>query len=455
MRILIRGGNVVNSRETRQVDILIEGEKIAAVGENVSVSEEMEIVEAEGSLVLPGIIDAHTHYALRSRGGNVTADDFYQGSVSAACGGVTTVIDYADQIPGATMLEAAKVRKQEAANSICIDFSLHMTLTDLGPEKWEQLEELKMAGITSYKVFTTYPEAGYMMDDDTIFQLLTLAKRLGTLVTVHAEDNTIIEKAKQKLIIEGRAGPGYHALSRPAAAETEAVRKIIQLAEDAAATVYIAHVSTAGACQAIAEANARGQTVLAETCPHYLLLDNSIYDGIDVQKFIMTPPLRGKDDQQALWEGLQQGTFQVVATDHCAYSLEQKSKGQTCFDTLPGIPGSETLLPLLYSEGVAKGKISLPKLVELLAENPAKIFGLYPRKGCVAPGSDADLVVLNPHTETTLSAKSLHSAAGYTPYEGWKIKGRIEKTLLRGQVVYQDGRFLGSKGGGRFIPAIP
>lgn len=451
MHLLIRGGTVVDEKGLNEADVLIIGGKVTEVGRRLVAPQGVEILDASGKFVLPGIIDAHTHFGMKSRNGIITADDFYRGSASAACGGVTTVIDYAEPLPGQSLKEAAKQRRLEAESSIAVDFSLHVVIPDLDGDRASELEALLHYGISSYKVFTTYE--GLQIKDRDLRRLLQLARELNTLVTVHAEDDQVLQDARHRLIQQARVSPGYHAASRPAEAEGRAVESMIRLADETGVLIYFVHISTGAGCRAIGRARAAGQRVLGETCPHYLLLTEELYQRPDAQKYIMCPPLRKAEDNWMLWESLQSGVLQVVATDHCAYTWDQKRSARTCFETPPGIPGSETLLPLLYSEGVARGRLTLPQLVALLSANPARIFGLYPRKGGLAPGSDGDAVILDPRKEVVLSAKNLHSAAGYTPFEGWRVQGYPETTILRGKIVYHRGYFTGIQGGGRFVAA--
>ncbi|KKM12788.1 hypothetical protein SY88_01540 [Clostridiales bacterium PH28_bin88] len=449
MDLLIRNGVLVSGGRMQQADLAVAGSRVKDIGRRLRPGKGTRVLDAAGRYVLPGIIDAHTHYRLHTRG-TVTAEDFFTGTRAAACGGVTTVIDFADQVPGFTLAEAARWRMADAAGA-CVDFGLHMVVTRVTPGLELELAQLVAMGIPSVKVFTTYRQAGYMLEEEDITRLLVMARAVGALVTVHAEDNGVVEESEARMRREGKTAPGDHGLSRPAAAEARAIRRVIELARREEAQVYFVHVSTAEGCRAIREAREAGQPVWGETCPHYLLLNEDEYRYEEPHRFIMTPPLRTATDQAALWEGLGDGVLQVVATDHCAFSLEQKGEAQTCFDTLPGVPGTETLLPLVYSYGPAMGRFSLPAMVDLLSTMPAKIFGLYPRKGDLQVGSDADVVVFNPEAPRELRARALHSAAGYTPFEGMTVRGYPEVTILRGKVIYEHGRFCGQEGDGRFI----
>lgn len=393
-------------------------------------------------LVLPGVIDVHTHFGMVGARGVRTADDFYQGSVSAAAGGVTTVIDYADPLPGESLPEAALKRRREAEGSIVIDFSLHVVVSSFGQQDVPELAALVEHGITSLKI-----------DTEDLRLLLVKARDAGVLVTMHAEDDVRIQKAGRLLRQLGQNDKQYHGISRPIEAEVTAIKWLIEMAAELECPLYIVHVSSGEGAKAIADARRAGQLIMGETCPHYLLLSEGKYRESGAGLYVMNPPLREAENNDALWAALAEGTLQVVTTDHCSYTRQQKEASSSCFDIMPGVPGSETLLPLLYTEGVGKGRLELPQLVKLLSGNPASIFGLYPQKGIIAVGSDADMVIFDPAKEVIITAPEQHSAAGYTPFEGWKVKGYPRLTLLRGQIIFRDGQFCGERGSGRFIHA--
>ncbi|MGI9951800.1 dihydropyrimidinase [Moorellaceae bacterium AZ2] len=448
MTLLIKGGWLVSEERVEKGDLLIEGEKISAVGSGLKVSG-AEVMDASGKYVLPGIIDAHVHYQM-AIGDLLTADDFYTGTRAAVCGGVTTVIDYAEPSgPGDSLREVIDRRLEEAQGQVAVDLGLHLVLFPGQEEDKGPLREAVERGLVSFKVFTTYNQR---MSYQAIGRCLAQAKELGALVTIHAEDHDIVNAARQELIAAGLTSPHYHARSRPAAAEVEAVRRILEMAHSLQARAYFVHISSGGAAELIASAQAQGLEVYGETCPHYLLLNGDVYATDKAALNLMCPPLRGKEDNLRLWQALSQGSFQVVATDHCSYTLAQKEAGTAFFNTPSGIPGTETLLPLIYSFGVRGGWLTLPQMVQVLASNPARLFGLYPRKGCLKPGSDADIVIFNPRQEVILDGENLHSVAGYTPFAGFRVRGYPETTILRGQVVYHEGRFLGRPGQGKFIP---
>ncbi|MCG0278044.1 MAG: dihydropyrimidinase [Thermanaeromonas sp.] len=448
MAWLIKGGWVVTAERVEQADLLIEGERIVARKPGLATSS-ADVLDARGKYVLPGVIDAHVHYQMPI--GNLwTADDFYTGTAAAACGGVTTVIDYAEPLGSGDRLEEAIERRlEEAGEKAAVDFSLHLVLLPGHEEDTKALQAAVERGLVSFKIFTTYNQR---LSYTAIKKCIQASQEIGALVTVHAEDHELVMSAREKLKAGGRTSVRYHALSRPHEAEVEAVRRLIDIAKECQAPLYFVHISTAGAAELIASARRAGLQVFGETCPHYLLLTDKVYNTEDAPLYLMCPPLRTREDNLKLWEVLSEGYFQVVATDHCSYTPEQKLSGTAFWDTPAGVPGTETLLPLLYSYGVREGWLSLPQLVQVLSTNPARLFGLYPRKGELNPGSDADIVIFDPRKEIKLSAEALHSAARYTPFEGYTLKGYPEATFLRGQLVYYQGRFLGRPGQGRFIP---
>ncbi|MGE5588995.1 MAG: dihydropyrimidinase [Clostridia bacterium] len=454
MDFLITGGLVVTADGEFRSDIAVDGEKIVFVGEDVPATPGAVVLDASGKYVLPGVVDAHTHFALRSRG-TVTADDFASGSRAAACGGVTCVIDFADQVPGVSMASSARARVDEAMAGAAVDFGLHMTVTKVPADLPGEMAALARMGVGAVKLFTTYRAAGYLLEDADFLAVSDAASKAGLLVTVHAEDNDTVERLESTLRAQARALPSLHAESRPPEAEAMAIRDVAARLGGAGIPVYFVHVSSAAGLDAVREARRLGYTVYAETCPHYLLLTEEEYSGERAREFIMTPPLRTAADAAALWDAVLGGEIDVIATDHCAFTREQKALGETCFDVLPGIPGVETLLPLVHHEGVVRRGMALPDMVRMLSYNPARVFGLYPRKGTIAPGSDADIVIFDPGCARTLTASALNSRAGYTPYEGMKVQGVPRMAMVRGRVVWANDQFVGAPGWGRFVPAAP
>ncbi len=457
--LAILGGNVLSSDSVEVADVLIKDGVVARVlsaeeggrAGRAGVRANRE-VDARGMLVMPGVIDPHVHFGLRSRG-TVTADDFASGTRCAAAGGVTTIIDYADHLPGMTLPWCAARRLSEILPQAAVDYTVHQNFIRLDPDFDDQLARLREAGIGSVKVFTTYKDVGYMLEGGDLEALLRAAKRHGVLVTVHAEDDALIERARRQLEAAGRVSPAHHGESRPAEAEERAVKEIIAAAKPVDAPVYFVHVSTRGAIEAIAQARREGQQVSAETCPHYLLLGEGRYAGADASLFIMSPPLRTSADQDALWRAVAAGDVDTFSTDHCAFTPGQKTLGRSCFDTLPGIPGVQTLLPLVYTYGVAAGRITAKQMVKMMCENPARLFGLAGRKGRIAPELDADIVILDTAARRRLSGAELLSMAGYTPYEGMEVSCEVREVFLRGNLVAAHGRFCGTSGAGEFVPA--
>ncbi|ATW25832.1 dihydropyrimidinase [Candidatus Formimonas warabiya] len=450
MAILLKNGSIAAENGVREADLLLQDEKIVQIGAGLKPGLDTEVIDCAGKYILPGIIDAHVHFHMPCGPSERTIDDFYSGSVAAACGGVTTVIDYVEPENDQGPLEAVAARKKEADGAICIDYGLHYVVNRWEEKLFESWEQVIDSGLASFKVFTTYDSSRLPYED--VAKLLAWSKKRGVLVTVHAEEDDIIQAAKKELTREGHLQPAYHGKSRPVESEAAAVKKIIALAGETGSRVYFVHISTCEAAQLIGQAQKEGKQILGETCPHYLVLGDEVYAGADPQWYIMCPPLREKEKQPFLWSALKEGVFSVVASDHCAFSKEQKGRSRTFFETLSGIPGVETLLPVMYAYGVAPGQITMTRLVELLSTNPARLFGLYPQKGVIRTGSDGDIVVFDPQKEVELSYHRLHSKAGYSPFKDMHVKGCPEITVLRGKVIYRGEQFCGAKGYGKFVP---
>lgn len=446
--LLIKDGLLVTPEETMEADLLVRGEHIAVLGDGLA-DAGAAVIDAQGCYVLPGVIDAHTHIALDT-GVYRTADDWFSGTRAAACGGVTTVIDFVTQFPGQTLRQAVAARLAEAREAV-IDYAFHVMVTDLPPGREGELADLLEMGVPSIKLYTTY-RPDYYADDATILRLMETCAGLDILPLVHCENDSLVTAHTEALVKAGKIGWRYQGGARPPLAEQEAVRRVLLLAEAADCPVHIVHCSTARSIDYVAEARESGQAVSCETCPQYLLLDEEAYEGPEPWRTILQPPLRDGWDAAALWMLLENGEIDQVATDHCDYTMAQKTAQDDFTKTPGGLPGVETLLPLLFTYGVAQGGMDLPRLVEVLSANAARLWGLWPRKGVLRPGADADLVVYDPLPESVVSAQALHHVAGYTPYEGMQLKGEVRATVSRGQVVYQEGRFLGQKGGGRFVP---
>jgi len=448
--LVVKDGTIVTASDIYRADIGIEGGKIALIGEGL---EGEETIEASGMYVFPGFIDVHVHISL-AVGGVVSTDDFTTGTIAAACGGTTTIISFINVQAGQSLREATRARRAEADGKVAIDYSLHLTGISAEPDHLAEIEELAAEGYTSLKLYTTYPDL--MVDDGQMLKLLETAWRCGLLPIVHTENHHLIEHLKAKLIAEGKVEPRYHPLSRPPIAEAEAANRVLTLASVVGCPVYIVHVTCRETLEAIERARARGQEVFAEVTVNHLLLSQEEYElpGFEGAKFVLAPPLRDKSNWEPLWRALADNSIQVVSTDHCPWTFtEQKQRGQRDFTKIPnGAPGVETRIPLMFSEGVGKGRISLNRFVDACSTTPAKLFGLYPKKGTIAVGSDADLVIFDPYKEVTLSYKTLHQNVDYCPFEGWKVRGYPTTVLLRGRIIVREGEFVGEAGEGEFLP---
>lgn len=450
--ILIKNGLVVDTEWTHHSDVLVEGSRIKRIARNILIEdcpEGTHIVDASGLCVLPGIIDAHTHYHLVSRG-TVTADSFVEGSKLASFGGVTTVIDFADD-DHVSLLNSTKKRKKEML-PMSIDYALHQGVYSYRESLRSELKELKASGVGAVKIFTTYKNVGYMVEKrDELKAIFSLCKELGLMVCVHCEDDKIISEINESW--KGEYRPIDHASLRPSEAEAAAVRYVGEIAHELDMPVYIVHLSSKKGLEVVRELREKGAKIIVETTPHYLLLDKSKLEGELGPLYVMTPPLRTKEDNEALQEALVDGEIQVVATDHCSFTYEQKLESHDCRTIYPGIPGTEELLPLIYNFGHVSGQLSLSQIVNLLSTGPAKQFGLYPKKGILREGSDADIVLFDPSEIWTISRDTTHSASGYTPYEGMTVMGRVKMTYLRGRLIMGDGIYLGLEGDGQFVKA--
>lgn len=450
--ILIKNGLVVDTEWMRKCDVLISGSRIQRVAPSIEASSlpgDTTVIHADGLCVLPGIIDAHTHYHLVSRG-TVTADSFEEGSRLAAFGGVTTVVDFADDNK-VSLLDSLHARRREMA-PMSIDYALHQGVYGYREGIRKELESIKRAGIGTLKLFTTYKEAGYLVEDrDELKAIFRAAKELGLMVSVHCEDDGIITSIASSW--HGTYKPIDHAALRPAEAEASAIEFVGTIAGELGMPLYVVHLSSKAGLESVRRLRLKGVNLIVETTPHYLFLDKSLLARPDGSLYVMTPPLRTKEDNEALQEALLNGEIQVVATDHCSFTREQKLESDDCRSIYPGIPGTEELLPLIYTFGHNSGRLSLSQIVNLISTGPARIFGLYPEKGSLKEGTDADITLFDPEQSWTLSKDSLHSAAGYTAYEGWEVTGKVVMTYLRGRLVMGDGIYLGLKGDGRYLRA--
>src|SRR5919112_3299860 len=452
MKLLIPGGTVVTASDIYQGDILVEDERITTIGSELKVAAD-RVIDARGKYVLPGGIDCHTHLDMPF-GGTTSADDFESGTIAAAFGGTTSIVDFAIQYKGQTLQHAWETWMRKAEGRAAIDYGFHMIVTDLKEQVEAEMDTLVREGVTSFKLFMAYPGV-FMLDDATIFRALLRTGQNGGTICMHAENGGVIDVLVKKALAEGKTAPKYHALTRPARAEAEATHRAIALAEIADVPVYIVHLSAAEALEMVTEARDRGLPAYAETCPQYLFLSYDNYEepGFNGAKYVMSPPLREKWHQDVLWKGLAKNDLQAISTDHCPFCMkEQKTLGQGDFSKIPnGAPGIETRMSLVYDGGVRTGRISLNRFVELTSTSPAKIFGLFPRKGTIAPGSDADIVIFDPKKKTRLSQKTLHMKVDYNPYEGREVTGVTETVLSRGRVIIDAGTFTGKAGGGAFL----
>ncbi len=451
MRTLIKNGTLVTASETLDADVLVEDERVAAIALDLDVPADT-VIDATDRYVIPGGVDVHTHFDLPF-GGSFCSDDFGTGTRAAAFGGTTTCVDFAVQDYGESLRQGLD-RWFEKGQKAQTDFGLHMIVREVNDQVLKEMDELVGEGITSFKLFMAYPGV-FMLDDASIFKAMQRAADSGALILMHAENGGPIDVLVQQLLAEGKTDPVYHGLARPAAMEGEAVHRAFKMAELAGAPAYIVHLSSRDALEAVQAARDRGVTAFAETCPQYLYLslDDLARPGFEGAKFVCSPPLRPKDHQEDLWNGLAQGALQVVATDHAPFNYKgQKDMGKGDFAKIPnGLPSVEDRVTLIFQR-VRAGQLSPNRWVELVATNPAKMFGLYPRKGTIAPGFDADIVVFDPNRERVLSAESHHMNVDYSCYEGMKVWGLPEVVMQRGTVLVQDGEWLGKEGQGSFVP---
>lgn len=451
MKVLIRNGRVVTAVDDYRADVLIEGEVVSTIGARLDVEAD-RVIDAAGKLVIPGGIDPHTHMELPF-GGTQASDDFRTGTIAAAFGGTTTIIDFAVQYKGEALAQGLDNWHAKAEGKAAIDYGFHLIVTDLEDERVPELYKAMDEGVSSFKLFMAYPGV-FLADDATIFRAMSAAGQRGGLICMHAENGIVINEIIKRALAEGRTSPKYHALTRPTIAEAEGVHRAIRIAEMAESPVYIVHLSCADALNQVREARDRGLPAFAETCPQYLFLSIDDYgEGFEGAKYVMTPPLREKWNQQELWKGLKTDDLQVISTDHCPFCMkEQKELGRDDFSKIPnGAPGVENRMALIYNGGVVEQRISLNRFVELTSTAAAKMFGLFPRKGTIAVGSDADIVIFDPDKEQTFSVKTQHMNADYSAYEGKTVKGVVETVLSRGRVVVENGEFKGKAGDGQFL----
>lgn len=451
MKTLVKNGRVVTAVDDYNADIFIDGETVTTIGKSLDFEADV-VIDAAGKLVIPGGIDPHTHMELPF-GGTSSSDDFFTGTRAAAHGGTTTIIDFAVQTKGESMTSGVDAWHKKAESKTCIDYGFHLITTDFEDGSEREMYSLMDEGITSFKLFMAYPGV-FLADDATIFRAMSAAGKRGGLVCMHAENGIVINEIIKRFLADGRTAPKYHALTRPTIAEAEGVHRAIAIAEMAESPVYIVHLSCTDALNQVRQARDRGIPAFAETCPQYLFHSIEDYgDGWDGAKYVMTPPLREKHNCGELWKGLKMDDLQVISTDHCPFCMkEQKELGLGDFTKIPnGAPGVENRLALIYNGGVVENRISLNRFVELTSTAAAKMFGLFPKKGTVAVGSDADIVIFDPNSETTFGVENEHMNVDYSSYEGWKIKGKVETVLSRGKVVIDNSEHTGKQGDGQFI----
>ena len=450
---IIKNGTIITAIDTTLADVGISAGKISAIATQLPAENATHVLDATNLLLLPGGIDVHTHLDMPF-GGTTSADDFQTGTIAAAFGGTTTLIDFAIQYKGQTLRHAFDTWMKKAHDKATIDYAFHCIITDLGSAQLEEMADLIREGVTSFKLFMAYPGV-FMLDDATIFRAMSQAAKHSGLICMHAENGGAIDVIVQQALAEGKRAPKYHALTRPTTAEAEATSRAIALAEMAGCPVYIVHLSCNDALEKVREARDRGLPVYAETCPQYLYLslENMDAPGFEGAKYVFTPPLREKWHQEKLWHGLAHDTLQVVSTDHCPFCFkEQKELGKDDFTKIPnGGPGIEHRLSLIYTGGVHGKHFSPNRFVEVVSTAPAKLFGLFPRKGTIAVGSDADLVIFDPNEQQVISAKTHHMRVDYSMFEGIQIKGVPKTVLSRGRPVIDAGQFVGRPGNGQFL----
>lgn len=449
MGVVLRGGKIITAEKEMVSDILIEGEKITQIGKNL---KGKEIIDVSGCLVLPGGIDPHTHFDLEVAN-TITADNFQSGTKAALVGGTTTIIDYATQYKDESLTEALESQFNKAKYCYC-DFGFHMGITDWNELVSLEMQELVDSGVTSFKLYMAYKNT-LQVDDGVIYQALNRSKETKGLITFHCENGDIIDVLVKEAQNKEQLEPIYHALTRPSILEHEAISRVLDIAKLTNTYVYIVHLSTGGGLQRIIEARKEGVKVLVETCPQYLLLNDNCYFN-EGEKYIMSPPLRKKDDNEALWMGLKNGHINTVATDHCSFNYKGQKDIVNDFSKVPnGAPGVEHRLSLIYTYGALNKFISLKQLVQLTSTNAAKIFGLYPQKGTIAVGSDADIVVIDPKYSTVIKASKQTQNVDYTPYEGFKKMGKIRYVFLRGKKLVENDELINENPYGQFIKRRP
>jgi dihydropyrimidinase len=453
MRTLVKNGRIVTAVDDYQADLLIVDGVITQIARNMT-DPEADVIDAAGRMVIPGGVDPHTHLE-NFTGRTTTSDDFLTGSRAAAVGGTTTLIDFAKQNKGESLHTAYDAWQAKARQRTCIDYGFHLIVVEMDEACLEEVPDIVAAGVTSVKMYMAY-RGRLMVDDGTIFRTMLAFKEHGGLVALHAENGDVIDVLVKQALAAGHTTPKYHALTRPPVAEAEAVFRAICIAEMADCPVYFVHLSSRQALEQVQRGRDCGRPVFAETCPHYLVLDDSRYDqpGFEGAKYVLTPPLRPREHQEALWTGVRSGDIAVISTDHCPYCFaDQKALGKDDFSQIPnGGPGIENRLSLIYNAGVHGGRITDNQFVDLIATRPAKIFGLFPRKGTIAVGSDGDVVIFDPHRELAISATTHLMHVDYNMYEGMRVRGSADEVLLRGKPIVRERKYIGQPGDGQYLP---
>lgn len=448
--ILIKGGKAVLGQSVAEQDILIQGEKIRAIG-NLADQKADEEFDAKDLLVFPGAVDTHVHFNDEFMN-TISVHDYYTGTRAAAFGGVTSIVDFSNQIPGEPLVQTVEAKKEQAKGKAIVDWGVHPVITKPTVKILKEIPLLVQEGAPTIKCYMTYRAEGLMVGDNDLKRIMKALEKAGGMLLVHAEDNDTIEKNVPRMIEEGLTASIFHAKSRPPDSEARAIRRCIQLARETQVRLFIVHMASAAGVEMVGQAKGEGYDVIAETCTHYLIFTDRMLERDDGIKWICSPPLRNPMIQECLWRGIRDGRISMVTSDDAAYSWEAKLLGADRFDKCPnGIPGIEVRLPLLYSEGVAKGRISLPRFVELISTHPALLFGLAPQKGTLAPGTDADIVLFDPRIRWTMNRGSLHMAADWSAYENIPVTGKIIKVFSRGDLIIDGDRCLGKEGRGRYL----
>lgn len=456
MDLIIKNGTIVTDSEIFQADIGIANGKIELIAKDLNHAP--EIIDASNKYVMPGGLDVHVHLQLPFCG-TVSADDFVTGTKAAAAGGITTIVDYAIQSKGNTISAAVEARKEEADGKVCVDYSLHGGITDWSERTKAELKSLVEEGIVSYKMFMIYRSEGWLSTDNMLYQALEETKKLGGTILVHAESVDVLDHLIEKYHNPEdmkKYGAYCHVLSRPNFIEEEAIQRAIRWAEVTGGRLYVVHMSTGGGADLVTAAKKRGVNVLAETCPQYLLLEDDLFKGENGHLYGTCPQIKKKADIDRLWKALGSSEIDTIATDTCTFDTKQKAMWEGDFTKIPfGMPGSELMMPLTYTYGVTQNKITLNQFVHYQSTNPAKIFGMYPEKGSLQVGTDADILVFDPEKEITVNYQNMETNCDWSPYQGWKLKGYPYLTILRGKIVAKEGRFTGKVGYGKFIRRDP